>query len=226
MKSLIFDLDGTLADTGGDLIAAANATFRDLGFDAPLDVVTDAEVGLQTGGRAMLKHGFMRLGIQYSEAEIEKYYQPLVDNYAKGLCIHSHLYPGCKSALERLRVSGVPMAVCTNKPARLAEPLLSEFGISHYFKTVIAADTLAVRKPHPEPLWAAIEACGGDPKQSILVGDSVTDRETARRAGAASMLVTFGPLADKVRAFEPQMLLNSYAELDNLLDEFWGQANG
>lgn len=214
---MVFDLDGTLADTVADLIFAANATFGASGYGRPLDPASDPAVTRLGGGRAMLMHGYAVLGIHRSDAELEKEYQTLIRKYSQRVCVESRLYPGCMAALERLHRRGVPMAVCTNKPGVLAHPLLEALGVRPLFGAVIAADTLAVRKPHPEPLVEAVARVNAEITKSVLIGDSVTDRETARAAGALSVMVTFGPLGHDTASLDPHALLHHFDELDDML---------
>ena len=104
MRTVVFDLDGTLADTSGDLIAAANACFRDLGHPDMLDPATDAATALR-GGRAMLTLGFGRLGIPEADlaAHVDPQYQPLLVHYGQALAVHTTLYPGALAAVEAQR---------------------------------------------------------------------------------------------------------------------------
>jgi len=220
-SAVVFDLDGTLADTGTDLVAAANATLEEVGMGRVLDPTKDNQVAMYTGGRAMLRHGFDLVGETVSEAQIEALYPVLVDHYAQNLCVHSYLYPGCAKALHQLGELGVPMAICTNKPGRLAAPLLKQLGITHHFGALIAADSLPVRKPNPEPLWAAIEKVGSTSSTSVLVGDSLTDRKTAGAAGVTSLMVGFGPIGDRVREFKPHGVLNHFDELCETLSRLF-----
>ncbi|MEF9605808.1 HAD hydrolase-like protein, partial [Paracoccus sp. PXZ] len=178
--TVVFDLDGTLADTSGDLIAAANACFAARGLGALLDPVEDALIAFH-GGRAMLRAGYGRLPgdrLLPPGAEDEDYPRLLV-HYGEAIAVHTRLYPGAETALDRLVAAGHRLAVCTNKPAALAETLLRELGIRDRFAAMIGADTLPVRKPDPRPYAAAVEAAGGRVAQSFLVGDTETDRRTA-----------------------------------------------
>jgi len=104
MRSVIFDLDGTLADTSGDLINAANACFRDLGLGDLLDPDRDQGTALK-GGRAMLRLGFSRNG-HFTESDIDAQYQPLLAHYARDIDTHTVMYPGAMEAVAQLKDAG------------------------------------------------------------------------------------------------------------------------
>ena len=213
MRTVIFDLDGTLADTSGDLIAAGNAAFREMGLGDVLDPAADGRTAMIGGGRAMLKAGFERLGRPFGEAEIAAGYPVLLTAYAANIDRHTTLYPGTVAAIEGLLADGYAVGVCTNKPEALAHQLLTALGVRALFASLIGADTLTVRKPDPAPMHAAVTRAGGDIGRSILVGDSTTDRETARAAGVHSLLVTFGPDGRGVAELQPDGLLEHYDDL-------------
>ena len=221
MRTVIFDLDGTLADTSADLIAAANSCFRTMGYGAVLDPVKDAHTAFR-GARAMLSLGFARVRPGYGEADVMSYYQPLLDAYAEAIDVHTVLYPGAVEAVEALRSGGYAVGVCTNKPEGLADRLLTNLGIRDLFGSMIGADTLPVRKPDARPYVAAVEEAGGVVAQSFLVGDTETDRETARAASVPCVLVTFGPDGEEVAKLAPEALLHSYADLPDLTRELIG----
>ena len=218
MKSVIFDLDGTLADTSADLIAAANACFAAMGQGEPLDAAADALTAFH-GGRAMLRLGFERLGIDWDEANVDAEYPKLLDYYSYHIAVHTTLYPSVISALEELKRRGYLLGICTNKPEGLAETLMAELGIRDMFSALLGADTLPVRKPDPEHLWETIRRVGGDLGRSALIGDTDTDRSTARNAGVPSVLVAFGPSGEAISALQPEVLLNHYDELPDLIDQ-------
>jgi phosphoglycolate phosphatase len=218
MKSVIFDLDGTLADTSADLIAAANACFAGMGQGEPLDAAADALTAFH-GGRAMLRLGFERLGVDWDEANVDAEYPKLLDYYSYHIAVHTTLYPNVVSALEELKRRGYLLGICTNKPEGLAETLMAELGILDMFSALLGADTLPVRKPDPEHLWETIRRVGGDLGRSALIGDTDTDRSTARNAGVPSVLVAFGPLGEAISALKPEVLLNHYDELPDLIDQ-------
>ena len=218
--TVVFDLDGTLADTSADLIAAANACFRGLGHGDLLDPVADQLTAFH-GGRAMLKLGFERLG-QMDEALVAAQYPVLLTAYAEGIDTHTRLYPGVIPAIEALLGAGYATAICTNKPEGLAQTLVTRLGIRGLFGSLIGADTLPTRKPDPAPYLAAVAQAGGDPKRSLLVGDTETDRKTAAAVGVPSVLVTFGPEGAGVSRLAPEALLDHYDDLPALVARLIG----
>ncbi|GFE65776.1 HAD-IA family hydrolase [Litoreibacter roseus] len=217
MRCVVFDLDGTLADTSGDLIAAANFCFRDLGHGDLLDPTLDAATALR-GARAMLRLGFERLGLDDAEEQIDAQYPTLIDAYGDNIDTHTVLYPGVREAVDRLKALDMKVAICTNKPEGLAETLMARLEFRDVFDALIGADTLPVRKPDPAPLFEAIDRSGGARTSAVLIGDTATDRNTARAAGIPSVLVTFGPGEEDVSDLEPEALLHHYDELDSVIE--------
>lgn len=220
MRTVIFDLDGTLADTSGDLIAAANACFRQMGQGDVLVPGQDAGIALR-GGKMMLTRGLERLG-EYDPATVEAFYPVLLEAYAEAIDTHTVLYPGAMEAVEALKALGYGVGICTNKPAGLADTLLSRLGVRDAFASMVGADTLPVRKPDPEPLREAARRAGGDPAKCVLIGDSDTDRKTARAAGVPSVLVTFGPSGADMAALDPEALLHRFDDLPRVVTELIG----
>ncbi len=215
MRCVIFDLDGTLADTSGDLIAAANTALRALDVDIQLAHGVDDATAFR-GGRAMLTLACERAGVPAADRAdlVEAGYPILLDAYGADIDTHTRLYPGAISAVERLIADGIAVGICTNKPEGLAETLLARLGVRDLFASMIGADTLPVRKPEAAPVLEAVARAGGDPARACLVGDTVTDREAARAAGVPSILVTFGPTGDAVLALEPDAALAHFDDLD------------
>lgn len=210
MRCVVFDLDGTLADTSADLLAAANASLPRACL-GPEDALTAFH-----GGRAMLRLGFDRLGLDWSEAEVDAAYPRLLEVYRGGIATHTRLYPGAMEAVEALRRQGFAVSVCTNKPEGLAELLLKALGVREAFGALVGADTLPVRKPDPLPYRAAVERAGGAVGRSMLVGDTETDAKTGDAAGVPVALVTFGPEGAGVARFKPAALLERFEDLPGL----------
>ena len=215
MRTVIFDLDGTLADTSGDLIAAANHCFRAMGLGALLDPDGDRAIALR-GGRMMLRCGLARVG-RHDPALVERWYPVLLEAYAGAIDRHTVLYPGAMAAVAALKRQGRAVGICTNKPEALADLLLRRLGVREAFDSLVGADTLAVRKPDPEALREAVRRAGGDPARCVLVGDSETDRRTAQAAGVPCVLVTFGPAGADMAALAPEALLARFEDLPELV---------
>jgi phosphoglycolate phosphatase len=221
MKTVIFDLDGTLADTSGDLIEAANVCFRSMGVGNVLDPMTDAGTALR-GGRAMLSLGLQRLERTNDADVLDHYYPVLLEAYAKDIDSRTVMYDGAMDAVEALKTLGYGVGIATNKPEGLAEELLRRLGVRDAFASMVGADTLSVRKPNPEHLFEAARRAGGDPALTCLIGDTDTDRKTARNAGVPCVLVTFGPAGGDMAALEPEALLDHYKDLPDIVSNLFG----
>lgn len=214
MGTVVFDLDGTLADTSLDLLASANACFTALGQGdvlGPQDALTAFH-----GGRAMLRLGFARLRHPWAEADVTREYANLLAAYAEGLMVETRLYAGAAEAVETLRSQGYATAICTNKPEGLAVELVRQLGIAHLFGALVGADTFPVRKPDPLPYREAVTRAGGTVARSFLLGDTETDLATARAAGVPVALVTFGPEGEDIARLQPDALLEHYDHLPAL----------
>lgn len=214
MRTVIFDLDGTLADTSADLIAAANHCFRGLGAGDLLDPGGDALTAFH-GGRAMLRLGMTRLG-RTDEAEVDRLYPVLLAAYEAAIDRETRLYPGAVAAVEALRAGGFATGICTNKPEGLADLLLRRLGVRELFASLVGADTLPVRKPDPAPYHLSVARAGGTTGRSVLIGDTETDRKTGLAAGVPVALVTFGPEGAGVARFAPEALIGHFDELPAL----------
>lgn len=221
--TVVFDLDGTLADTAADLIAAANACFRGRGLADLLHPLQDASIAF-AGGRAMLRAGYARIPADHllPPGAEEEDLPLLLEHYGRNIAVSTRLYDGTEAALDRLAAAGFTLSVCTNKPGWLAEALLGELGIRGRFAAMVAADTLPVRKPDPRPYVAAVTRAGGEVGRSFLVGDTITDRDTARNAGVRVALIGFGPEGPGVARLAPDAILGSFAELPGLAEDWLG----
>jgi phosphoglycolate phosphatase len=164
----------------------------------------------------MLRLGFSRLG-RGGEAEVDIQYPVLLTAYEEGIDRETRLYPGAIEAVEALRSAGYATGICTNKPERLAEVLMTRLGVRDLFGSLIGADTLPVRKPDPAPYRLSVERAGGAVDRSILIGDTDTDRQTGRAAGVPVALVTFGPAGQGVADFAPEALVDDFGDLPGIV---------
>lgn len=185
--AFLFDLDGTLLDSKGDLADAANAARRELG----LPPLADADVEQHTGwGMAALLRGVLP---EADVAGLARARDVFIDYYRGHLAVRSRPYPTVEAMFEALR--GHRLGLVTNKPAMFTVPLLQALGWTHRFDTVVCGDTLPQRKPAPEPLLHAIDALGLTPDACVFVGDTPIDRETAANAGVRFASVSWGRAA-------------------------------
>lgn len=224
--TVVFDLDGTLADTSADLIAAANVVLAKRGLGG-LDPVADASTAF-AGGRAMLRAGYSRAsaGMLIPPGAEDEDFGGLLEAYGGAIAVHTRLYPGVEAALSRLADDGRRLSVCTNKPAGLAETLLRALGIRDAFAAMIGADTLPVRKPDPLHYREAVTRAGGDVARSFLLGDTVTDAKTAKAAKVRVALVAFGPEGAGIARLMPDAMLESFDALPDLAARWLDQAAG
>ena len=212
-ETVVFDLDGTLADTSADLLTAANAVFCARGQGAPLDARADTSLAFR-GGRAMLAEGYARTG---RAGDIDADWHAFVAFYTDDIARYTCVYPGAREAVVALREAGYICTICTNKPQRQAEILMRALDFRDDFAALIGADTLPVRKPDPETLRQSVLRAGGDPGRSVIIGDTVTDRDTGRAAGVPVVLVGFGPEGRGVEALNPDHVIDTFAELPDLV---------
>jgi len=184
---VVFDLDGTLADTAPDLAAALNHALAHFGRPAIEAEMVRNMIG--HGSRALLRKGLAATG-PVSEELVERGYGTFLDYYAAFICEGSRVYEGVDDCLDTLRAQGIRVAVCTNKPEALTHLLLDALGWQDRFDAIVGGDTLPLRKPDPAPLREAIARGGGG--NAVMIGDSITDADTARAAGVPFVAVSFG----------------------------------
>ena len=191
MKAVIFDLDGTLADTALDLMLAGNATFREIGLDYKLEKNRDEGIA-SGGGKSTIRHGLKQaLGVA-EEEKVQALYPTFLRNYEKVIAVNSTLYDGMRECLQNLLDLDFLLGVCTNKPTKQACILLDILGVSNYFKAIVGPDTFGEAKPKPRPLHGIIEMIGAEIKCAILIGDTETDFLTSEAAGIPFVLTTYG----------------------------------
>lgn len=211
--TIAFDLDGTLAATGPDILRSLNAALTEGGLDpAPAERMNEL-VSLGRGPRFLIEHCFRLNGRDADGESVQKLADRYVEIYYENIAVDSALFPGCASSLEALRSRDFRLAVCTNKPERHAKSLLQALGILPLFSAVFGRDTLAYSKPDPRHLTGTVLAARGDPARAIMVGDSMTDVATARAAGIPVICVAFGYSDVPVATLGADMLIHSFDEL-------------
>lgn len=212
IPTIVFDLDGTLADTAQDLMNALNVVLaQDDVAPLPLD---QARVLLGAGGRALIERGYATAGLSLRKERLEELFRLFLAHYEAHIADHSALFAGATAAMDRLQEKGFGLAVCTNKMEHAAKKLLGALGAERRFATICGQDTFAFCKPDPRALMMTIARAGGDAKRSIMVGDSVTDIATAKAAGVKVVAVDFGYTDVPVADLGPDRVISHFNQLE------------
>jgi phosphoglycolate phosphatase len=209
--TIVYDLDGTLADTAGDLMGALNAVLSHEGL-APLPV-ENARSMLGAGARALIRRGFAASGRDLAPLRLESLFGDFLAHYNAHIADHTELYPGVERALAAFARAGWRQAVCTNKVEGSARLLIEKLGVADRFAFICGQDTFGVGKPDPKPLLGTIAAVGGVLSRALLVGDSVADIKTARAAGLPVIAVDFGYTDVPVTELGPDRVISHFDEL-------------
>ena len=188
LQAVLFDLDGTLADSAPDLVAALAALCVEIGHAAP-DPVAVSKV-VSAGGRAILRCGLPA----FDEARIESLLPRYLDLYSARGNASTRLYDGIDEVLCDLEARGIAWGVVTNKAGWLATPMIEQLGLGSRCGVVVAGDTLAKRKPDPDPVLHACEILNVDPVRTLFVGDDLRDIEAGRAAGTRTIAAAWGYL--------------------------------
>lgn len=210
---VLFDLDGTLCDTAGDLAASMNHALVTAGRrPVPLARVRHL-VG--HGARAMLARGLAEAGAPPpTEADLDGHVAVFLEHYRTHLADRSLPFPGAIEAIEAMKKDGAAIAICTNKREALARALLDALGITRHFDAIVGADTTAAAKPDPRPVRRCLELTAS--KKGVFIGDSDTDIKAAGAAGLPCLVALFGygPLDLCAQAFA---LISSFDEAPGLV---------
>jgi phosphoglycolate phosphatase len=188
IRAVIFDLDGTLVDSAGEIAAALASTFRSLGLE-PL-ALHEVERLIGKGVRVLVERGLelrgaQRVDLDDAAARMESFYGEVVGHEAK-------LYAGVREGLERLRQARIPMALVTNKPRYFTLELLDRLRVREFFAAVVAGDDGLPAKPRGDMLVHAARELGFEPAGTLMIGDSANDAAAARNAGCPVWCVRYG----------------------------------
>lgn len=212
MAAVVFDLDGTLVDSLGDIVAAANRTLDDVGLPPlPTEVIGRfVGNGLPKLVERMIRHYNLPMD---RHSELTKV---MLAHYNAGASKTTVPYDGIPEALDDLKRMGCTLGVCTNKPEVPARHILDALNLSPFFDAILGGDTLNTRKPDPSHLFASFDALGvAGPR--LFVGDSEVDAETSDRAGIPFLLFTQGYRKSPVAEIPHTVAYDSATELPALV---------
>ena len=194
VRAVLFDLDGTLADTAADLGYVLNLQRTARGLDQlPLDRVRPV---VSQGARGLLRIGF---GLTPEQDDYRAMRDEFFELYAANLMRQTRLFDGMDELLEELETRGLAWGIVTNKLARFTEPLVTALGLVHRAGCVISGDTCARPKPHPDPLLEAARRLGAEPCACLYVGDDERDVQASRAAGMKSVVALYGYLGENAQ---------------------------
>ena len=216
IQLLIFDLDGTLADTKTDLALAVNA-MRDKLSLAPLSHDTVASYVGQ-GVTSLVRHALAdeNTAASATDEKVEKAIAIFLDHYRHHMLDHTVIYPGVREALAELRDRR--LAVLSNKPVGFSREMLAGLGVAHFFSFIYGGNSFDQKKPDPVGVAALMRDTGIPASQTMIIGDSDTDVLTGRNAGVWTCGVTYGFGAQTLAACPPDLLLSDLRELPPLLN--------
>jgi len=220
---VVFDLDGTLAETAPDIMRVLNVILVREGLPAlPLERAREL-VG--AGARALIERGFKVSGRPLDAEMLERLFEDFLLIYAEDVASDSHLFDGVLEALETLAAEGYLLAVCTNKPILHTRLILDHFKIAQRFAAVAGRDSFPFHKPDPRHLTLTIEAAGGDPARAVMIGDSRTDIATAKAAGIPTICVPFGYTDVAIETLEPDVVIQHFDALPAAVRQVLGGSN-
>ena len=215
IRTVLFDLDGTLLDTAPDLAQALNAVLAEnnratLPYEAIRPVVSH-------GGIALIELGFE---LEQSDPAFDPLRQRLLEIYRENISRLTRPFPGITELLEELEKRGLGWGVVTNKPGWLTDPLLKDLDLYDRAVAVVSGDTLDERKPHPAPMLYACELANSEPGQCVYIGDAQRDIEAGINAGMHTLVALFGYLQeqDDPRSWQADGMIETPMELLTWLD--------
>jgi phosphoglycolate phosphatase len=188
---VLFDLDGTLADTAPDLAAAANRQRAQRGLE-PLPIEQLRPMA-SYGARGLVGRA---LGLAPGDAAYEAARLEFLAYYEQALCVHTRLFAGMAETLDRLEAEGRRWGVVTNKASRFTDPLMELLGLNRRAACVVSGDTTPHAKPHPAPLLHALQVCAVAAERGIYVGDDRRDIEAGRAARMRTVIAAYGYLGE------------------------------
>lgn len=210
VRALIFDLDGTLIDSKQDLIRSVNAMLAKMGREQLHEDTISGYIG--HGAPKLVARA---LGNGAEEAECEQALKFFLAHYEEHKLDSTRPYPGVADALEELRL--FPMAVLTNKPVRVSRRIVEGLGLAKYFRAVYGGNSFETKKPDPLGARKILLELGATAGETMMVGDSEVDVQTARNAGTLAAAVNYGFGAHDRAAYPADLYLDRLTDLTVLL---------
>lgn len=214
VEAVLFDLDGTFADTAPDLAGALNRVraSRDLP-PLPLAVLRPQA---SHGAAGLLKVG---MNVAPDDADFDALRAIFLDHYERNICVHTRLFAGIGELIDNLDQRGIKWGIVTNKPQRFTLPLMQALGYAERAACLVSGDTCAHAKPHPEPMFKACELAGIDPGSCLYLGDDLRDMQAANAAAMRGVIARYGYIdADaRLETWQAHAIVDNPIELLGML---------
>ena len=214
IDAILFDLDGTLADTATDLGTVLNRLRHEAGLASlPPESIRPH---VSKGVRGLLGIGFSITPDHDRYAEL---HQRFLTHYSDSLCVATHLFDGIAELLGRLEAEGIKWGIVTNKPSRYTLPLTEALDLARRAACIVSGDSSPRPKPAPDPLWLASTLAGATPERCLYVGDDLRDMQAAHAAGMGAVAAAWGYLGDDQPLDEwgADAIIQAPADLETLL---------
>lgn len=214
-KLLLFDFDGTLIDSVPDLALAVNHTLKTLGRSVFDENTIRSWVG--NGAQTLVKRALLGksdISENVDEILFEKALKIFLDFYALNVCVQTKAYPNVVETMKSLKSKGYRLSIVTNKPYDFIEPILFGLELDGIFEFLVGGDSLALKKPNPEPLFHVCKTLDISVEDSLMIGDSKNDILAAKAAKMDSIGVSYGyNYGEKIDVYEPDLIIDDFADI-------------
>lgn len=210
-NTIIWDLDGTLVDSAPDISIAINHVLHNNGL--PELSLAQVRTMIGNGVGALIRRGFKAVGHPVAGDELHKMETQFLKQYVPNAANKTSLYPNVKETLARFAQAGFAQGICTNKPVAPTQAILKQLGIEHYFAAVVGGDSLAVKKPSPEPLYECMEILGANSSNTVMIGDSAVDSAAAHSAGIPLVFISHGYCHVTPSELRASLLIDRFEDL-------------
>ena len=214
-RAVVFDLDGTLIDSAGDIADVLNGCLEDEGIAPFGEPAVIPMIG--SGAKVLVERALTRLGRADDTALLDRLYERFATRYEALGAGRSKPFPGAVEVLSRLTQRGIGLGICTNKPEEITARVLDQLDLSRWFGVVIGESPRLPRKPAPDMLLAALDRLGTQPEDALMIGDSAADIGTAKAARVRSIAVTFGYTTVPPHELGADRVIEHFAELETAI---------
>lgn len=217
-SAILFDLDGTVADTALDLSATLNYILKQNGRDEIENHLIRNMVG--QGAKALILKGFSHTGSTPSEDQLDILFDQYLEYYLSHISDKTEIFPGTLELLNILTSQNINIAICTNKNIELTHALLEDLKIKQYFNAITCGDSFDFKKPDPRHLYETCKLMNADPANAIMVGDSINDIKAGNAAKMLTIGVTFGYTETPVSQLGPDIIIDHFDQFIHAVNNY------